>query len=163
MRWAWAFVLSFGFWLLLTWPPGWQELSVGLVAATVATIFFGGMLRLKTVRRLFDPRRYFWGICYVLVLIYRIIAANLDVAYRVLHPEMPIKPGIVKVKTGLQNEVAKTVLANSITLTPGTLSVDISDDGYLYIHWINVRTIKEEEASSYIVGRFEPILRRIFE
>ncbi|MCR4404337.1 MAG: Na+/H+ antiporter subunit E [Candidatus Acetothermia bacterium] len=163
MRWAWAFVLSFGFWLLLTWPPGWQELSVGLVAAVVATTFFGRMLRLKTVRRLFDPRRYFWAICYVLVLIYRIFVANLDVAYRVLHPEMPIKPGIVKVKTVLQNEVAKTVLANSITLTPGTLSVDITDDGYLYVHWINVRAMQEEEASSYIVGRFESLLRRIFE
>lgn len=163
MKWIWAFVFSFVFWLLLTWPPGWQELAVGLVAAFIAMIFFGGMLRLKAVRRAFNPLRYFWGGCYILVLIYRIILANLDVAYRVLHPEMPIKPGIVKVKTALRNEVAKTILANSITLTPGTLSVDITDDGYLYIHWINVRAIKEEEASSYIVGRFEPILRRIFE
>jgi multicomponent Na+:H+ antiporter subunit E len=163
MRWIWAFTISFGFWVLLTWPPGWQEISVGIVAAIIATIFFGGMLRIRALRRMLNPLRYLWGIYYILVLIYRIILANLDVAYRVLHPEMPIKPGIVKVKTNLQNEVARTILANSITLTPGTLTVDIVDDGHLYIHWINVQAQGVEEASRRIIGQFERILRRIFE
>ena len=75
---------------------------------------------------------------------------------------MPIKPGIVKVKTGLKSELAKTMLANSITMTPGTLSVDI-DGQYLYIHWIYVRATEVEEASQRIVGRFEPLLARIFD
>ena len=88
--------------------------------------------------------------------------ANFDVAYRVLHPKMPISPGIVKVKTGLKSEMARTFLANSITLTPGTMTVDIKDD-HLYIHWINVRHTEVEDASKDIVSRFEPLLKKIFD
>jgi multicomponent Na+:H+ antiporter subunit E len=76
---------------------------------------------------------------------------------------MPIHPGIVKVKTTLKNPAGRTMLANSITLTPGTLTVDITDDEYLYIHWINVKSEDIEQASRDIVARFETFLRRIFE
>jgi multicomponent Na+:H+ antiporter subunit E len=87
----------------------------------------------------------------------------LDVVYRVIHPAMPIRPGIVKVKTSLKSDSARTALANSITLTPGTMTVDITDDGYLYIHWINVRTTDVEEASRKIVTPFEWFLAKIFD
>ena len=86
----------------------------------------------------------------------------MDVAYRVLHPKMPIKPGIVKVKTKLKTDIAKTFLANSITMTPGTLSVDIKDE-FLYIHWIYVRDEGMEKATEIIVDKFEKHLKRIFE
>ena len=96
--------------------------------------------------------------------------ANLDVVYRALHPKMPIKPGIVKIKTNLKTESGITALANSITLTPGTLTVDLMDDGdpasrqtYLYVHWINVKTDDVEQATKLIARRFEWFLKRIFE
>ena len=79
-----------------------------------------------------------------------------------LHPDLPINPGIVKILTGLSSDMGKSFLANSITLTPGTLTVDI-DGEYLYVHWINVTTQDIEEASKIISGRFEKIIRRIFE
>jgi multicomponent Na+:H+ antiporter subunit E len=86
------------------------------------------------------------------------------VAYRVLHPKLPINPGIVKVKTILKTETGLTFLANFITLTPGTFSVDIDKDkGYLYIHWIDVKTQNIEEASQIIVSKFERILKEVFE
>jgi multicomponent Na+:H+ antiporter subunit E len=92
------------------------------------------------------------------------IKANIDVAYRVVHPDLPIKPGIVKIKTNLKSDVALTFLANSITLTPGTMCVDIDKEkGILYIHWIYVRDDRLEEATSLIAGKFEKILKRIFE
>jgi multicomponent Na+:H+ antiporter subunit E len=91
-----------------------------------------------------------------------VVVANLDVVYRVVHPDMPIHPGIVKVKTTLTNPAGRTMLANSITLTPGTLSVDIVDE-YLYIHWINVQAEDVEGATKEIVSKFEGMLRRIFE
>jgi multicomponent Na+:H+ antiporter subunit E len=97
------------------------------------------------------------------VLFYYMLIANLDVVYRVIHPKMPIKPGIVKVKTRLQSESGRTALANSITLTPGTLTVDITDDGFLYIHWINTQATGIEEASKRIVSRFETLLEKIFD
>ncbi len=63
---------------------------------------------------------------YLFVFIWEMIKANLHVAYIVIHPMLPIKPGIVKIKTNLTKGSALTVLANSITLTPGTMSVDIN-------------------------------------
>jgi len=89
------------------------------------------------------------------------ILANLDVMYRVLHPALPIKPGIVKAKTRLTSKFARTMLANSITLTPGTLTVDIEGEN-LYIHWINVKSADVEEATKIIVEKFEKILEEIF-
>jgi len=102
-------------------------------------------------------------VCYIPVLFYYMLLANLDVVYRVIHPKMPIRPGIVRVKTTLKSESAKAALANSITLTPGTLSVDITEDNHLYIHWINVKSTEEEEATKRIVLRFENILKKIFD
>ena len=84
-------------------------------------------------------------------------------AYRVLHPAMPIKPGIVKIKTRLQQPAARTALCNSITLTPGTLTVDLHDDGTMLVHWIYVRSQDAEEAAAQILGRFEWFIEKIFE
>jgi multicomponent Na+:H+ antiporter subunit E len=80
---------------------------------------------------------------YLLILLKEMVLANLDVAYRVLHPKMPIRPGIVEVKPEIDSDMGKLVLANSITLTPGTLSMDYIDDS-LYIHWISVKDDPEE-------------------
>ena len=79
----------------------------------------------------------------------------------VLSPSLPINPGIVKFKSKLPTDYAKMVLANSITLTPGTLSIDIIDDTF-YIHWINVKTTNPEEAFTEIAETFEKILLKIF-
>ncbi|MFH1352525.1 MAG: Na+/H+ antiporter subunit E, partial [bacterium] len=93
---------------------------------------------------------------------YHMILANFDVMYRVLHPLMPINPGIVKVKTRLKSKSGRAALCNSITLTPGTLTVDICGE-YLYIHWINVKSQDVEEAGRKIVEKFERILEKVFE
>jgi multicomponent Na+:H+ antiporter subunit E len=76
---------------------------------------------------------------------------------------MPINPGIVKIKTRLKTDAGITALANSITLTPGTLTVDLTDDGFLYVHWINVKSTDTEEATRLIAERFEYFLEKIFE
>jgi multicomponent Na+:H+ antiporter subunit E len=99
---------------------------------------------------------------YLFVFIWECIKANIDVAYRVLHPAMPIRPGIVKVKTTLKSDMAKMLLANSITMTPGTISVDIIDD-YLYIHWIYVRSEDPEVYTPIITGAFEKYIKKIIE
>ena len=106
--------------------------------------------------------RVIWFLWYIPIFLWECFKANIDVAYRVLHPRMPIKPGIVKVKTSLKTDMAKTALANSITMTPGTLSVDIKDE-FLYIHWIYVRDEDLEKATRIIVDRFEKHIKRIFE
>jgi multicomponent Na+:H+ antiporter subunit E len=100
-------------------------------------------------------------IYYLIVFTWELIKSNLDVARRVLTPSLPINPGIVKFKTKLTTDYSKMVLANSITLTPGTLSIDIVDDTF-YVHWIDVKTTDPEEAFVEIAETFEKILLKIF-
>jgi multicomponent Na+:H+ antiporter subunit E len=90
------------------------------------------------------------------------IKSNLDVAKRVVDPKLPINPGIVKVKTKLKSDIAKLALANSITLTPGTLTIDVSGQ-YFYIHWIDVKDTDVQKASEDIVAGFEKYLEVIFD
>jgi len=160
---------ALGLWLFLTWPvdPRTGQLDGGAVAAGLAVaLLVAGTCRPPSVFRLgpwLDPRRLFWSLVYAGVLVWEVVLANLDVAYRVLHPRLPIRPGIVKIRTELRSTAARTVLANSITLTPGTLTVELLDGGCLYVHWLNVRSTDPEEARTRIVGRFERVLGRIFE
>ncbi len=161
MRYITLFILSLILWLLLTFEFTVSNFIVGSVASLICALFFGRFF-IKNVYKLLQPQRYFWFIIYLFIFIWECIKANLDVAYRVLHPAMPIKPGIVKVKTTLKSDLAKTLLANSITMTPGTISVDIIDD-YLYIHWIYVRSEDPEVYTPIITGAFEKYIKRIIE
>jgi multicomponent Na+:H+ antiporter subunit E len=169
MRRITLFFTSLVTWYLLTWPykfregtMDWQIFIAGIIVSFLASLLFIKVFT-KYPHKIFSPARIFWAICYAPVLFFSMLIANLDVVYRVIHPGMPIKPGIVKVKTNIQSDSGRTALANSITLTPGTLTVDIMDDGHLYIHWIYVRATDIEEASKMIVQRFEPLLIKIFD
>lgn len=161
MRYIIYFILGFGFWLLLTLSIHLDHLIAGAVIVAIGAIFFGGYFTDKPARFL-QIHRLFWIIVYVPVFIWYMFRANIDVAYRVLHPERPIKPGIVKIKTTLKSNIAKIFLANSITLTPGTMTCEI-DGEYLYIHWIWVQSSYIDKASKLIAQPFEKYLRRIFE
>ncbi|MHC4631709.1 MAG: Na+/H+ antiporter subunit E [Planctomycetota bacterium] len=156
------FVLAFVIWILLTWQIDAQVVIAGLIASAIVAFLFHEILP-KEHHIFISPVRLFWLLVYVPVFFYYIIRANLDVVYRALHPKMPIKPGIVKIKTILKTESGITALANSITLTPGTLTVDLTDDGFLYIHWINVKSDDIEQASKLIAQKFEWFLQKIFE
>jgi multicomponent Na+:H+ antiporter subunit E len=161
MRYISLFILSLIFWLLLTFKLTLPNIIAGSVASIICSLFFGRFF-ITNVYKLLQPHRYFWFAVYLFVFIWECIKANLDVAYRVLHPAMPIKPGIVKVKTKLKSDLAKMFLANSITMTPGTISVDIIDDN-LYIHWIYIRSEDPEVYTSIITGPFEKYIKKIIE
>jgi multicomponent Na+:H+ antiporter subunit E len=153
--------------MLLTWPIvdgqlDWQVVIAGVIAAATVSLLFHEILP-KEHHVFISPVRIFWFLLYIPVFFYYVMIANLDVVYRALHPKMPIKPGIVKIKTKLKTESGITALANSITLTPGTLTVDLTDDGYMYIHWINVKSDDVEQASKDIASKFEWFLEKIFE
>jgi multicomponent Na+:H+ antiporter subunit E len=154
-------VISFIVWLGLTWNLHPQNLIVGGAVSVIVGLIFGNVFTEEPLKML-QPQRWFWMLVYIPKFVWEMTKANFDVAYRVLHPMMPIKPGIVKVKTRLKSEMGKAFLANSITLTPGTFTVDVKDQ-YLYIHCIYVRHTKLEEASKDIVARFENLLIKIFD
>ena len=155
------FLLLFGIWLLLTWSLRWQEMLVGVVIALIADLMLGDIYPINAVRVL-NPVRFFWFIVYGLSFLGYVVKANFDVAYRVLNINMPIRPGIVKVRTRLKTDMGRTFLANSITLTPGTLTVDCVGD-HLYIHWINIVSDDPNKETEIIVQHFEKLLERVFE
>jgi len=161
MRYIAVFILSLIFWIMLTFEFTISNLIVGATAAIITSLIFTRFF-VKNVYKLIQPHRYFWFIIYLFVFIWECIKANIDVAYRVLHPKMPIRPGIVKVKTTLKSDMAKMLLANSITMTPGTISVDIIDDS-LYIHWIYISSDDPEVYTGIITGAFEKYIKRIIE
>jgi len=151
----------FCLWLLLTSTGNVQEVVAGVVLALlVAALGYKGFTRRGLA--IFSPRRLVRLLIYLPVFFWEMLKANFDVAYRVIHPRMPIRPGIVAIKTELKTDVGKLFLANSITLTPGTLTMEVRGK-YLLIHWINVKDEDVEGASKLISGRFEKHLKAIFE
>jgi len=161
MRYVTVFILSLIFWMLITFRFTVPNIFVGSVASLICSLIFTKFF-IKNVYKIIQPHRYYWFLIYLAVFIWECIKANFDVAYRVLHPAMPIRPGIVKVRTELKSQLARTLLANSITMTPGTISVDIIGDD-LFVHWIYVRSEDPEEYSKLITGKFEKYIKRIIE
>ena len=157
---AWLLVVSFVLWLALSSKLDWQELVCGGVVCLIISLF-GTHIYSKLGLPPLSLKGILFFLVYIIVLLWEIIKANLDVAYRVIHPKMPIRPGIVVIKTRLKSDIAKMILANSITLTPGTFTLDVIGDELL-IHWINVKTEDIDEATSLIGQRFEKYLRVIF-
>ncbi len=154
------FIFSTLIWLALTSNLGLQEVITGISASLMISLLLGSRyfeLGLPPV----SLKKIVFAIIYIFILFKEIILANFDVAYRVIHPKMPIKPGIVIIKTKLKSDIGKMMLANSITLTPGTFVLDIIDDRIL-IHWINVKTDNTDEATKAIGEKFEKYLRVIF-
>lgn len=158
------FILAFAIWCMLVWIPDWQHLVVGFFVAVIVALLTGDFF-IGSIHKLKHPYRYwYFFVFYLPKFLWECLKANLDVAYRVVNPVLPINPGIVKVKTKLKSDAGLTFLANSITLTPGTMTVDVdSDNGILYIHWINVKEKDVEKATKEIVEKFEHILIKIFE
>ena len=155
------FFLLLVFWIILTFDVGAVNLIAGIVASLITVMIFHGHF-VTHVGKLLQPARYFWLLVFLFVFTWECLKANFDVAYRVLHPNMPIRPGIVKVQLGLKSELAKTILANSITMTPGTISVDLVDD-VLYVHWIYVHSFDPAEYQHRVAGRFEKYMKKIFD
>jgi len=98
-------------------------------------------------------------IFFVLYFVKELVKANLEVAWEVMTPKLNMTPGIVKVPLTVQSDVGITLLANLITLTPGTLSLDVSNDKkVLYVHAMYIKD-KEE----FIAGIKNGFEKRILE
>ncbi|WP_461865879.1 monovalent cation/H+ antiporter subunit E [Thermococcus sp.] len=159
-----VFMWSFVLWLALTagtrgmlWSM--EELVTGVIFSTIVAYTTRNIIGEKASRFL-NPSKWVGFIIYSLgPLFWGMTKANLDVAYRVITGK--IKPGIVRVPVDLENEAQYTILSNSITLTPGTLTIDACpDEKALYVHWINV-TEPEPQSSEVMAGSFEKWARRL--
>ena len=158
-----VFVLAFLVWLALTGTSQLQEVIVGVIVSIIVSLLSGHFLITSKKKNPLIKRAYY-GVIYLFKFLWEMLKANLHVAYIVLHPNLPVKPGIIKIHTNLKKDTSLTMLSNSITLTPGTLTVDINPDKQdLYIHWIDVKSTDMNENTKNVAGRFEPLLAEVFE
>lgn len=146
-------LVIFMVWILLTGSVATDELiigaiiSIGVALATPRSQVFSGF-RLS-------PQAPFALVRYFIHFFIALLKANLDMARRILTPSLPLNPAIVEVKTELQSDLGRLLLANSITLTPGTLSVDVKDS-HLLVHWVDCPPGTDlDQATRAIVFDFE--------
>jgi multicomponent Na+:H+ antiporter subunit E len=150
-------------WTVFTWSVHPQILITGILVSALIAVFTGDHL-INDTGSLLNPKRWYYAFLYIPLFTKELLKANFDVAWRVLHPDMPSNPGIIKVKTNLKSDIALTALANSITLTPGTITLDMDEKkGEIIIHWMTVGTTDIDEAGDVIKGDFEEKLKEIFE
>ncbi|MBC7220909.1 Na+/H+ antiporter subunit E [Candidatus Bipolaricaulota bacterium] len=166
-EWATTATLAFVVFLVLAsftgrwgvWAP--EELLAGAIIALLVGLATGRLVWARGGWRLLQPHRWLLFLVYLVgPFLYAMTRANLDVAWRVITGR--INPGIVRFNPGLRTDFGRTFLANSITLTPGTLTVDVDDgSGDFYVHWINVRD--PSPTADAVCGPFPGWARRVAE
>lgn len=154
------FVILLTVWMILNNSLSLEIWISGVIVSLILTWIFCSNCEIFRDVRL-TPKAFLYTILYVLVFLKELIKSNLDVARRVVSPSLPINPGIVRVETTLKSEMARLILANSITLTPGTLSLDIRDK-VLYIHFVYIPATNAEEYARSVVQKFEKYLEVIY-
>ncbi len=154
-----ATILLFITWILLSGIAFQELIFGGITALVISYLFLNRLTILGDIKLGIKP--VIFGIGYFFLFSWELLKSNLDVAKRVVSPKLPINPGIVKVKTKLKTPLGRAFLANSITLTPGTLTVEMREE-YFYIHWIDVTGTDINSATEAIVAKFEKYLEVIF-
>lgn len=150
-----TFFLLFAFWILLSGRLDLFHLTLGILSCLLISYLSYNLLfanvRIGDIRIMF--KRFFTAAPWFLS---QIFTANLHVAYLALSPKMPIDPSIINFKTKLESDISWVALANSITLTPGTITIDIRD-GEFFVH-----AIDKKVASDLDTGEMEDKIAHVF-
>lgn len=161
-----TFIVCFAFWVLLTWSFEIQELAAGAVVSLAVALFAGRFFVHAKSFWFFNPVKLVNLLIYVLFIFpVELVKANWDVAKRCFGGCKNVNPGIVKIPVDLQSDYGQSMLANSITLTPGTITMDIAEEEgqtYYYVHWIDVTAPSGKEAGDAIKATLEKGVGRIF-
>jgi len=152
-----TFIVLFGFWVSLSGLFDVIHLSIGIICSILVALYSHDLLIRGSDSIIDRAGTLIRFIKYGFWLLFQIFMANIDVACRVLDPKMPISPGIIKFGSRLKSDVALTTLATSITLTPGTLVIDIVGEDY-YVH-----CLATELGESLLKGDFERRMEHVFE
>jgi multicomponent Na+:H+ antiporter subunit E len=147
-----TFLLLFIFWLILSQRFEPLYIISGIVCSAIVA-FLSHPLLFKAGIGHGAAKRSILFIVYCFYLLYQILVASLDVVYRVWHPDMPIDPGFIEYESSLITDGGKTALANSITLTPGTITLDIVGEKYT-IHELLPKAASSIENMERFIKRF---------
>ena len=156
MRYIYTFLIMFGFWILLSGKFDLFHLTLGVLSSALVSFLSADLFMYDQGKnRLSTGIRF---LLYIPWLLYQIVLSTLHVTFLALHPKMKdrIDPTIVTFKTKLKTNIAKVALANSITLTPGTITIRIENQVF-YVHAIS------RKAAAGLPGEMEDRLANIFE
>ncbi|KUP06094.1 monovalent cation/H+ antiporter subunit E [Bacillus coahuilensis m2-6] len=142
----------------------WMFLAVSFTPSSFIVGYLLGLLIIIAFRRFFASKLYvykFWAVMVLLLIFIReLLLSNISVLKTILRPKIDIKPGIFAYPTKLSSDWEITILSNLITLTPGTLVVDVSNDhSILYIHTLDIDDV--DEAVSSIRDTFEKAIMEV--
>ncbi|MEN8228074.1 MAG: Na+/H+ antiporter subunit E [Bacteroidota bacterium] len=154
------FVILFAAWLILNQSVATEYLLSGALIALAISLAVCRNCSVFDELNL-SPKAFLYSLLFMGTFLTELVKANFDMARRVLSPSLPIKPGIIRASTTLQSKMARLILANSITLTPGTFTIDIIDDT-LYIHCVYVDTEDPEQYGQEVIRKFEKYLEVIY-
>lgn len=155
-----AFQILLNMFIALTW----MFLSVSFKPTTFIIGYLIGLFMIYILRKSFSSRFYMtrvWAVVKLIVLFLKeLILSNFSVLKLIVKPEMPIRPAIFAMPTVLEKDWEITLLSSLITLTPGTVVIDISDDNKtLYIHTIDFEDV--DDAINSIKNTFEKAILEV--
>lgn len=167
--WLSTFVFCFLFWLLLTWSVDSLGLIMDAIFSALVAAFTAKFFIHSKAFHFFHPARFFSLIIYVFVFFWEMVKANLSMVPIVLSGKRNrCQSGIIRVPgaKGLDSTYGLSMVSNCITLTPGTITVDVAEDeegyNYYYVHWIDVAEMDREKAGDMIKGTMEKWIGRIW-
>lgn len=157
-------VLVFIVYIVFTGSVRAYDIITGLIVALVVGILTANIV-VENPKKLAQPARLVWLVVYAVYYFFVAeVKAHLNVIYRILHPKVPVNPGIVRIPYELESDYAITTVANSITNTPGTVVVDINPEKKIYyVHWIDVKSLDPQEARKHVSLSFEKFAKNIFD
>ncbi len=151
-------------WLMLAPFMSMEYLVAGILVCAGVGIAFGRSAFAEAGWSFLSPKRWFYFMVYLLVLVRGITLAGLLLARMILKRNILISPGVVAIPTHLKKRWEITLLANSITLTPGTFFLDMNEkENVLYVHWISMQSEKVADTRRMITESYEKILSKVFE
>ncbi|RJX28873.1 MAG: Na+/H+ antiporter subunit E [Dethiobacter sp.] len=124
-------VLLLIFWFLISASLDWQHIFTGILLSISLTLFWDQLTIDEHGKTIVNWRQLKISFRYLIFLFVEIVKANFVVAAIVLSPKMPISPGLIVLKVTLKKDLSRVLYANSITITPGTITVDLEGDRLL--------------------------------
>ncbi|WP_432662083.1 Na+/H+ antiporter subunit E [Wukongibacter baidiensis] len=153
-----SLMLYFLFWIILAEKIDFQVITIGIIVTGAISLYnLENKKEGYKGKRLLQFEKFKLLTRYVILLIKEVIIASFQVAKIVLAKKLDISPSVITFKTRLKSDLSKTILANSITLTPGTLTIEVTNDEF------TVHCITKDQINDVVESKFEDLLLKIEE
>jgi len=152
-----TFILMYILWFIMSGKTDALLLVLGAIASLIVALFSSRLLFTSNLGRYLTTFLKF--LQYPPWPLYQIFVSNIHLMYLVFHPKMleKIHPHIISFQTGMRNDMAIVSMANTITLTPGTITINATPEGYFKVHALDYTS------AAGLPGKTEKILRKVFE